>query len=75
MTELEQSATDFFKAVLKTGSDILGHPNFQFKIDATIGTKPEDREGGKLIGALIQDALNVAKTAATPLTIEGTTLQ
>jgi hypothetical protein len=75
MTDLEQAATDLFKAVLKTGTEIMGHPDFMFKIDATIGSRPEDAERAKLIGMRIQEALNVAKRQATPLTIDGTTLQ
>jgi hypothetical protein len=75
MTELEQATINFFKAVLKTGNEILGHSEFQFKIDASIGTKPEDAERAKLIGSRIQDALDTAKRVATPITIEGTTLQ
>jgi hypothetical protein len=75
MTELEQAAVAFFKAVLKTGRDILGHSEFAFKMDATIGTKPEDAERGKLIGARIQDALNIAKEQSKPVTIDGTTVQ
>lgn len=74
-TELEQATTAFFKAILKIGSDVLGHPDFVFKIDATIGAKPEDAERAKLIGTRIQDALNVAKAAANPVMIDGVTVQ
>ena len=75
MTDLEQASIDFFKAILKTGAEILGHPDFFFKIDATIGSKAEDAERAKMIGTRIQDALNVATEHAKPITIEGTTVQ
>jgi len=75
MTELEQATIDFFKAVLKTGRDILGHTEFGFKVDAMISTKTEDAELGKMIGQRIQEALDIAKATATPIMIEGTSLQ
>jgi hypothetical protein len=75
MTELDQAAIDLFKAVLKTGRDILGHPEFNFKFDATIGTRAEDAAGGQLLGMRIQEALEIAKKAAAPVTIEGTSVQ
>lgn len=71
MTELEQAATDLFKAILKTGRSILGHTEFHFKIQTTIATKTEDAEGGKLIGASIQNAMDFARDAAKPVTVEG----
>lgn len=74
MTELEQAATDFFKAILKTGRTILKHPEFQFKIEATIGVKPVDAEAGQLIGQRIKEALDIAKERAMPITIEGVSL-
>jgi hypothetical protein len=75
MTELEQASTAFFKAILKTGAEILGHPEFMFKIDCSIGSKPEDFDRAKLIGMRVQEALDVAKEASKPVTIEGTSLQ
>jgi hypothetical protein len=75
MTNLEQASIDFFKAILKTGNEILGHPDFLFKIDCTIGSRPEDAERAKLIGARIQESLDIAKSVAKPLTIDGTTVQ
>lgn len=75
MTELEQATVNYFKAVLKAGQDILGHPEFQFRIEAEIGTRPEDAERGKMIGARIQYALDIAKATVKPLTIDGTTVQ
>jgi hypothetical protein len=75
MTELEQASINFFTAILKTGRDILGHDEFMFKLDAMVGSRPDDAERAKLIGARIQDALDVAKVHARPLTIEGTTVQ
>lgn len=75
MTDLDQAAIDLFQAVLKTGRDILGHPEFNFKFDATIITKQEDAAAGQRIGLRIQEALNAAQKASAPVTIEGTSVQ
>jgi hypothetical protein len=75
MTELEQASINYFRAILRTGTDILGHSDFMFKIDCTIGSKQEDAERAELIGVRIQKALDVAKQHAKPLTIEGVTVQ
>ena len=57
MTELERASIDFYKAIMKTGRDILGHDEFAFKVETTIGTKAEDAERAQILGARIQDAL------------------
>lgn len=75
MTDLEQAAVDFFKAIQGTGAAILGHTEFVFKIDCTIGSRPEEAEHAKLISIHIQCALNVAKNSLQPLSIEGISLQ
>jgi hypothetical protein len=80
MTKLEQAAIDFFTAILETGTGILGHSQFMFKIDATISTKPEDAERAPLIGQRLQEAMNIAndltkKAMEADLIVKGTTLQ
>jgi hypothetical protein len=75
MTRLERISIAYFKEILSVGSKILGHPDFVFKIDIAVGSRPDDAERAKLIGARIQNALDVAKVQARPLTIEGTTVQ
>jgi hypothetical protein len=75
MTELEQASVAFFKAVLKTGHDILGHSRFVFNLEASIGTPPEDAERSKLISSRIQEALTFASRHTKSVTIEGTTVQ
>jgi hypothetical protein len=77
MTELERASVEFFKAVLKAGCDIIGHPDFLFKIDATISAKSDDADRAKLLGLRIQEAMNFAKEATTPsiITTERTSLQ
>jgi hypothetical protein len=76
MTKLEMISIDYFKEILAIGREVLGHPDFVFKIDVTIGSKPKDSELAKIIGERIQDALDTAKSVARPeITIEGTTLQ
>lgn len=66
MTRLDQAATDFFREVMVTGGEVLGHMNFAFKFDALIGVNPQDAEHAKLINARIQRALDVAKASVTP---------
>lgn len=75
MTELEQAATDFFKAILNTGKAILKHPEFQFKIEATIGVRPDEAAGGQVLADRIKEALDVAKKHSVPLTIEGVSIR
>jgi len=72
--DLEKASIAYFKAVLKTGREIFGHPEFMFTIDCKIGTRPEDVDQAKVLGARIQKALDIAKAAAAPKVIEGTTL-
>jgi len=75
MSALDDAFIAAFKEIYATGHEILGHTDFAFKIDATIGTRSRDEEGGKLIGARIQEALTAASRTVQPLTIEGVTLQ
>jgi len=75
MTDLEQTATDFFKAILETGSAILGHQDFKIKIDVEFGHRAEDRERAKLVHGAIQHALDIANASARPAPIERATLQ
>jgi hypothetical protein len=75
MTELDQAATDFFKAILETGSTVLGHTDFKIKIEVELGHRPGDRDRARLVQAAIQHALDITNASARPVEIERTTLQ
>jgi hypothetical protein len=75
MTELDQAATDFFKAILETGYTVLGHMDFKIKIEVELGHRPEDRDAAHVVHAAIQHALDIANASARPVEIERTTLQ
>ena len=75
LTELEKASVDFFKAVLSAGRQIIGSTEFQFRIDAMIAARTEDSDRAKILGARIQQALDVAKAVATPPQIEGVSVQ
>lgn len=75
MSALDDAFIAVFREIYATGQEILGHRDFAFKIDATIGTRPKEEEEGRLIGAKIQEALTTASQTVQPVTIEGTSLQ
>jgi hypothetical protein len=75
MSELEETAIAFFRAIKATGKECLGHERFSFKLDINTMSPPEDRDAAVLFGAKIQEALTNASRAVQPVTIEGTSLQ
>ena len=70
MSALDDAFIAVLKEIYATGQEILGHGDFAFKIDAIIGTRSRDEEGGKLIGAKIQEALTNASKIVQPVTID-----
>ena len=75
MSDLEEAATVFFRAIRTAGKEILGHDQFGFKIDINTMVPAADRDGAVLLGAKLQEAITVAGRAVQPVTIEGTSLQ
>lgn len=73
MSDLDQAAINFFAEIAKVARELLGHTEFQFRIDAQVGVKPDNAEIGKEIGARIQHALDAAQKATKPITIDGKT--
>ena len=75
-TPLQLAFIKVFKEIYATGREILDHPDFAFRIECATGSKhPDDAEGLAKINDRILKALEIAKTAVLPLTIEGTTVQ
>ena len=75
MTDLEETAIAFFRAIRSTGKECLGHDRFGFKINIEAMTPKEDHEASVAIGAKIQEALTNASSVVQPVTIEGTSAQ
>ena len=75
MTKLDQAATDFFTAILETGSDTIGHQDFKIKIEVELGHRPEDRDAANLVYLAIQHALDIAGASARHAAVGRTTLQ
>jgi hypothetical protein len=59
--KLEDAAVQLFKAIMNNGIKCIGHNNFVFKVDITIGVGPGDLEGQKVLNANLQVALNAAQ--------------
>ncbi len=76
MTDLEETAIAFFRAIRATGREVLGHDQFGFKIDINTMSPPDgDKEKALLFGNTIQQALTLASRTVQPIVVEGTTLQ
>jgi len=75
MSDLEDTAIAFFRAIRAEGKKCLGHDRFGFKLDINTMSPPDDKESAIRLGARIQEALTVASRTIQPVTIEGTTLQ
>jgi hypothetical protein len=75
MTDLEETAIAFFRAIRATGKNILGHDRFGFRINIETMSPKEDNESAVVLGAKIQEALTNASRVVQPVTIEGTSLQ
>lgn len=72
---MEKACIEFFKAIMRAGQEILGHTEFQFRIDCMMAVKKQDHERVQLVNAKVQKALDLAKTVTTPKTINGASLQ
>lgn len=72
---LEIACIALFKAIMKTGQEVLNHSDFHFRIDCTLATRNEDAERVTVIHERLQKALDLAKTTVTPKTIDGTSVQ
>ena len=75
MTDLDQTAITFFRAIRKAAKKHLGHDRFGFTINIETFYPKEDLETGLLFGAKIQEALTIAQQTVQPVVIEGTTVQ
>jgi hypothetical protein len=75
MTPLQLAFINVFKEIYATGREILDHPDFMFRIECTVGLRPDDAKHSNEINSRIMEALEIAKVAVKPVTIEGTTLQ
>ncbi len=75
MSDLEDTAIAFFRAIRAAGKIRLGHDQFGFKLNIETMSPAKDKGGATLLGADIQEALTNASRTVQPMTIEGTTLQ
>lgn len=75
MTDLEETAIAFFRAIRSVGKECLGHDRFGFHMDIKTMSPKEDQESAIIFGAKIQEALTTASQTVQPVTIEGASLQ
>jgi hypothetical protein len=75
MTDLEETAVAFFRAIYAAGKKCLGHGQFNFTMSIEIKSRKEDQESAAVLGAKIQEALTNASRVVQPVIIEGTSLQ
>ena len=75
MSDLEETAIAFFRAIRATGKECLGHDGFGFRMNVETMSPKEDKESALVLGAKIQEALTAATRAVQPVTIEGISLQ
>jgi hypothetical protein len=75
VSDLEDTAIAFFRAIRAAGKKRLGHDRFGFKMNVETMAPIEDKDAATAFGAALQEALTTASRVVQPVTIEGTSLQ